>query len=180
MSLVFFVICLFLFVVFQIYSVVEETLGGHRTQDTENQLFGILSVSVSEFDIMVLSMITVAATAVTSLLTVYFLGKESSGSDFGREVQTNSRIEHEQNQSITSSFHYYAKKLQINNENEMLHLPVPTEMVLPVPTEVEDKEVVQLPVSREMVLPVPIEVEDKEVVQLPVSKEMVLSVPTEV
>ena len=25
----------------------------------------------------------------------------------------------------------------------MVHLPVPTEMVLPVPTEVEDKEVVQ-------------------------------------
>ena len=47
----------------------------------------------------------------------------------------------------------------------MLHFQVPTEIVLPVPTEVEDKEVVPLAVSREMVLPVQTEVEDKEVVQ---------------
>ena len=46
----------------------EETLGGHRTQDTENQLFWILSVSVSEFDIMVLGMITLAATTVAGLI----------------------------------------------------------------------------------------------------------------
>ena len=38
-------------------------------------------------------------------------------------------------------------------------------MVLPVATEVQDKEVVQLPVSTEIVLPVAIEVQDKEVVQ---------------
>ena len=53
----------------------------------------------------------------------------------------------------------------MKNESEMLHFQVLTEMVLPVSTEVQDKEVVQLPVSTEMVLPVATEVQDKEVVQ---------------
>ena len=84
----------------------EETLGGHRTQDTENQLFWILSVSVSEFDIMVLGMITVAATTVAGLVSIYILGKGSGGTDFGEEVLTNSKIEHEEKESIASWFYF--------------------------------------------------------------------------
>ena len=75
----------------------EETLGGHRTQDTEIWFFfWILSVSVSEFDIMVVGMITAAVTTVAGLVSVYFLGKGSGGTDFGEEVLTNSIIEHEE------------------------------------------------------------------------------------
>ena len=103
-------------------------------------------------------MVLVISLVATALTTLLMLLTKSGGSDFGPQV-------HEQNKSIRSSFHYYANKVQMNNQNEMLYFQVPTEIVLPVPTEVEDKEVVQLPVSREMVLPVQTEVEDKEVVQ---------------
>ena len=107
-------ICLFLFVVFQIYSAVEETLGAGfggdtwRTQNTGHRksTFLILSVSVSEFDVMVLGMITVAATAATSLLTVYCLGKGSGGSDFGEEVITNSTIESEEKKNVSKWFDF--------------------------------------------------------------------------
>ena len=53
---------------------------------------------------MVIGMIALAATAATSLLTVYFLGKGSGGSDFGEEVITNSTIEHEEKKNIALLF----------------------------------------------------------------------------
>ena len=68
--------------------------------------FWILSVSVSEFDIMILGMIVVAITAATSLLTIYFLGKASGGSDFGEEVLTNSTIESEVKKNVSSWFYF--------------------------------------------------------------------------
>ena len=116
----------------------EDTLG-HLQQKQETQ------------NIMVFGLITQAATAVTTLVTVYFLGRESAASDFSTHEHEH---EQEQNKSLRSSFHYYANKVGMKNESDMLHFQVPTEIVLPVATEVQDKEVVQLPVSIEMVLPV--------------------------
>ena len=77
----------------------------------------------------------------------------SAASEFGTHEHEH---EQEQNKSISSSFHYYANKVGMKNESEMLHFQVPTEMVLPVATEVQDKEVVELPVVTE--------VQDKDVV----------------
>ena len=102
-------------------------------------------------------MVLVISLVATALTTLLILLTKSGGSDFGPQV-------HEQNKSIRSLFHYYANKVGMKNESEMLHFQVPTEMVLPVATEVQDKEVVQLPVSIEMVFPVSTEVQDKEVV----------------
>ena len=48
-------------------------------------------------------MIILAATALTSLVTVFFLGKESGGSHFGAQVHEHEH-EHEQNKSITIYF----------------------------------------------------------------------------
>ena len=64
--------------------------------------------------------ISLVATALTSLL---ILLTKSGGSDFGPQVQ-------EQNKSISSSFHYYAKKVGIKNESEMLHFQVPMQLQL--------------------------------------------------
>ena len=96
----------------------EETLGGHRTQDTENQLFWILSVSVSEFDIMVLGMITVAATAVTSLVFIVSLGCCLFFCGSRRYKRTRKNVYREHNRYEYYRAHYYANKLQLNNENE--------------------------------------------------------------
>ena len=51
-------------------------------------------------------MIAVSATAATSLLTVYFLGKGSGGSDFGEEVLTNSTIESEEKKNVSTWFYF--------------------------------------------------------------------------
>ena len=75
----------------------------HRTQKIN---FFILSVSVSEFDIMVVGMIALAATAATSLLSFHFLGKMSGGSDFGEEVLTNSTIESEEKKNVSKWFDF--------------------------------------------------------------------------
>ena len=66
----------------------------------------ILSVSVSEFDIIVLAMIAVTATTVAGFVSAYFLGKGSNGTDFGEEVLTNSTIENEEKKSIASWFYF--------------------------------------------------------------------------
>ena len=81
-------------------------------------------------DIMVL-VISLVATALTTALLM--LLTKNGGSDFGPQVQY-------QNKSISSSFHYYEKKVGIKNESEMLHFQVPTQ--LPVATEVQDKDLV--------------------------------------
>jgi len=94
-------------------------------------------------------MVLVISLVATALTTLLMLLTKNGGSDFGPQVQ-------EQNKSISSSFHYYANKVGMKNESEMLHFQVPTEMVLPVATEVHDKEVVELPVATE--------VQDKDVV----------------
>ena len=56
---------------------------------------------------MVLVVIAFLATAAGSLMSYALLGNTSSKTDFGQEVLTNSRIEHEENKSITSSFFFY-------------------------------------------------------------------------
>ena len=112
----------------------EDTLGHlQRKQETQN--------------IMVFGLITLAFTAATTLVTVYFLGRESAASEFSTHEHEH---EQEQNKSISSSFHYYANKVGMKNESEMLHFQVPTEIVLPVATEVQDKDVVELPVVTEV------------------------------
>ena len=73
---------------------------------------------------MVFGLITLAFTAATTLVTVYFLGRESAASEFGTHEHEH---EQEQNKSLRSSFHYYASKVGMNNESEMLHFQVPTE-----------------------------------------------------
>ena len=73
---------------------------------------------------------SIVATALTIVLMVLTM---KGASDFGPQVQ-------EQNKSISSSFHYYAKKVGIKNESEMLHFQVPTQ--LPVATEVQHKDLV--------------------------------------
>jgi len=80
---------------------------------------------------MVLFM-SLVGTALTTLLM--FLTK-SGGSDFGPQVQ-------EQNKSISSLFHYYANKVRMKNESEILHFQVPTQ--------VQDKKVVELPLATEV------------------------------
>ena len=99
---------------------------------------------------------SIVATALTTLLMMLTM---KGGSDFGPQVQ-------EQNKSISSSFHYYAKKVGMKNESEMLHFQVPTQ--LPVATQVQDKQVVELPVATE--------VQDKDLV-LQDMKE-ILKMPT--
>ena len=68
-------------------------------------------------------------------------------------VHTNQQYETPQYEDNGTNQQYEAPQYEDQIE-EMVHLPVPTEMVLPVPTEVEDKEVVHLPV--------PTEAEDKK------------------
>jgi len=99
---------------------------------------------------------SIVATALTTVLMVLTM---KGASDFGPQVQ-------EQTKSINSSFHYYAKKVRIKNESEMLHFQVPTQ--LPVATQVQDKQVVELPVATE--------VQDKDLV-LQDMKE-ILKMPT--
>ena len=53
---------------------------------------------------MVLVVIAFLATAAGSLMSYALLGNTSGKTDFSQEVLTNSRIEHEENKSITSSF----------------------------------------------------------------------------
>ena len=89
-------------------------------------------------DIMVL-VISLVATALTTALLM--LLTKNGGSDFGPQVQ-------DQNKSISSLFHYYANKVGMKNESEMLHFQVPTQ--LPVATQVRDKQVVELPVATEV------------------------------
>ena len=55
---------------------------------------------------MVVAIIALAATAATSLMSFYFLGKTSGGIDFGEEVLTNSTIEHEEKKNISSWFYF--------------------------------------------------------------------------
>ena len=88
-------------------------------------------------------MVLVISLVATVLTTLLILLTKSGGSDFGPQV-------HEQNNSIRSLFHYYANKVGMKNESEMLHFQIPTQMVLPVATQVQDKEVVELPVATEV------------------------------
>ena len=80
--------------------------------------------------------------------------------DFGPQVQ-------EQNKSISSSFHYYAKKVGIKNKSEILLIQVPTQ--LPVATEVQDKDLVLQDMKEILKMPTGHEeVQDKQVVEKPV------------
>ena len=73
---------------------------------------------------------SIVATVLTTLLMMLTM---KGGTDFGPQVQ-------EQNKNISSSFHYYAKKVGLKNESEMLDFQVPTQ--LPVATEVQHKDLV--------------------------------------
>ncbi len=55
---------------------------------------------------MVVAVIALLATAATSLMSFALLYNTSGKSDFGQEVLTNSRIEHEEKKSIASSFFF--------------------------------------------------------------------------
>ena len=82
----------------------ENTKKTRATQDTGYRSGKTLGVS--EFDIMVVAMIAIGAVAATTLLTTFFLGKSSGGTDFGQEVLTNSTIGHEDKKSIAPSFFF--------------------------------------------------------------------------
>ena len=94
---------------------------------------------------------SIVATTLTTLLMMLTM---KGASDFGPQDQ-------EQNKSISSSFHYYTKKVGLKNESEMIHFQVPTQ--LPVTTEVQDlilqdmKEILKMPTEHE-------EVQDKHLV----------------
>ena len=108
--------------------------------------------------VFVIPLVTAAFTTLLILLT------KSGGSDFGPQV-------HEQNKSIRLSFHYYANKVGMKNESEMLHFQVPTQ--LPVAKQVQDKQVVELPVATEVQYKDLVLQDMKEILKMPTGHEEV-------
>ena len=77
---------------------------------------------------MVVAVIAFLATAAASLMSYALLGNTSGKTDFGQEVLTNSRIEHEENKSITSSFFFRLQKWRpcITHYSNMWNIAIPT------------------------------------------------------